>query len=223
MVETLIHIGQPKTGTTAIQAFLAENREVLINHGVYVPDQVAGFKDRSHFALSVWAIDRDRRSPKKDELGLSRGELDQGLRNSLSFHYHKAKDLNCKFMLWTNEGLYFLNSTQEYQRLVNLSRRFSTKTTAICCFRDKASFLQSWVRQLGRMGVNPSDDIDSYRHVKQNSWLLDYDRKRRLLSESFDEVVSFEYDPEDNVTRFIELVLAGLQPVGLRSLENRYD
>ena len=36
----------------------------------------------------------------------------------------------------------------------------------------------------------------------EDSWLFDYERKTRLLKQVFDEVITFPYDPVDNVGAF---------------------
>ncbi|MCH8942156.1 MAG: hypothetical protein IIA48_06935 [Bacteroidetes bacterium] len=38
MAKFILHIGQSKTGTTAIQSFLSENRKILHNKGILYPD-----------------------------------------------------------------------------------------------------------------------------------------------------------------------------------------
>jgi hypothetical protein len=52
----LLHIGTEKTGTTSIQAFLALNRDRLLEHGVLVPESLGR---RNHRLLPAIAMDDD--------------------------------------------------------------------------------------------------------------------------------------------------------------------
>lgn len=57
MVKATVHIGIPKTGTTSIQDFLAENADVLKNHKIAVPHL---FGARNHFLLAAFCADDGR-------------------------------------------------------------------------------------------------------------------------------------------------------------------
>ncbi|WP_075641889.1 hypothetical protein [Rhizobium oryziradicis] len=62
----IIHIGAPKTGSTAIQRFLFENRAMLIEHGILYPEvSIRGFGHHDlafllHGQYAKWATPQDR-------------------------------------------------------------------------------------------------------------------------------------------------------------------
>ncbi len=210
-MKTLVHIGQHKTGTTSIQHYLRENRDTLMKAGLYVPDTLLGFDNPSHFLLNVYALDKDRDSTAKTRLKEFLDEdffatLDQRLPAAVDEHYQKALDAGCKEILWTNEGLYLLDSKSEYKRLKQLFALYSNEVACICCFRDRESYRQSYTRQLESLELTLSDDPRSYRYLKPDSWLFDYDRKKELLASVFEKVCILDYDAGDMVKVFMAAV-----------------
>lgn len=77
----LLHVGLPKTGTSSIQRFLFDNRELLLDQGFYIPvflqqnENVAGV----HAWTSLLAFDEERTEP----LVISFGMHDSLLRRSM--------------------------------------------------------------------------------------------------------------------------------------------
>jgi hypothetical protein len=221
-MRTTIHIGQHKTGTTSIQHYLREKSHDLAKRGLYVPDQIMGFGDPSHFILNIYALNSNRMSSKKEELlkkrntqffgifSINPGELVGGqgvkLRTDIQKHYQRAVSLGCNDIIWSNEGLYLLNSQEEYGRLVDLFSTYSERLRCVCCFRDIESYRNSYTRQLKSQGISLSRDPDSYRYVEYDSWLFDYKRKERLLRRAFDEVILLEYSPEGMVNSFMDSI-----------------
>jgi len=207
-VKTLVHIGQHKTGTTSIQHYLREHRDTLMEAGLYVPDSLLGFDNPSHFLLNVYALDEDRDSTAKTRLREFLdadffATLDRRLAAAVAEHYQKAMDAGCEEILWTNEGLYLLDSEAEYQRLKQLFALYSDQVGCICCFRERESYRQSYTRQLESLELPLSDDPRSYRYLEPDSWLFDYDRKKTLLATVFDEVIILDYDAGDMVKVFM--------------------
>jgi hypothetical protein len=205
-MKTIVHIGQHKTGTTSLQHFLAGNRSQLANKGIYIPTSIVGVNDPSHYMLNVFALDKHRYSPMK-ELLKSKKEpclerLDSRLPVEVASHYEKAAELGCSSVIWSNEGLYLLNSTREYERLYGLFSEHSSQICAVCCFRDVESYRESYKKQLMKTSIEFSEDPDSYRYISNDSWLFDYERKRQLLDAVFDDVKTFDYDKEDNIRAF---------------------
>lgn len=133
-------------------------------------------------------------------------ELNIQLANDIQRHYHLAKAQECIDVIWSNEGLYLLNSIEEYIRLRNLFDIYSKKITVICCFRDKVSYKRSYTQQLIKQGIEFDEIIDSYKYVKDDSWLFDYEKKIEILHSVFDEVITYAYDPQDNVSTFLEQI-----------------
>lgn len=210
-MRTVIHIGQHKTGTTSIQHFLQQNREEMYRKGLYVPDCIAGYNQPSHYILNVYALDENRYSTMKEKLLETKPEeyfieLQQELERDIYRHYSLAEKHNCKDVIWSNEGLYLLNSIREYKRLRKLFDGYSSSVVCVCCFREVESYKKSYIQQLKKQGLKPSETKDSYRYLKDDSWLFDYPKKIEMLNEVFDEVIAFDYNKQDNVKEFFEVI-----------------
>ena len=210
-MRTIIHVGQHKTGTTSIQNYLRNRRGDLAREGLYVPDSLMGSDNPSHFLLNVYALHKHRLSSRKEKLLATKPPeyfvgLEARLRNDISRHYQAAEQQGCKDVIWSNEGLYLLNSPEEYKRLFDLFAKHSSKIVCVCCFRDVESYRTSYMNQLMKQRISFSEDKDSYRYVKPDSWLFDYKRKEEILKRVFDEVVCFSYNKENNVKCFMEQI-----------------
>ena len=179
--------------------------------GLYVPDSVAGYENPSHFILNIYALNHNRYSSMKERLMATRTKdyfvgLQQDLEADISKHYLRAKNQRCKEVIWSNEGLYLLNSEEEYKRLRNLFDKYSSCVICVCCFREVESYRRSYAEQLRKQGISLCNDKDSYRCLNVDSWLFDYERKKRLLEQVFDEVITFPYDRFDNVKAFLRQI-----------------
>lgn len=210
-MKTIIHIGQHKTGTTSIQKFLQDNRTTLAKKGLYVPFSIAGYNNPSHFILNVYALERDRYSSMKEAILTNKGEqylseLEIELKKDIDKIYKNAVSKECSEVIWSNEGLYLLNTVAEYERLIGLFSEYSTEVEVVCCFRDVTSYRESYMEQLNKQKIQPSNNPDSYRYLKEDSWIFDYKRKKSLLSNVFDKCTYFKYDSIDNVKRFMEII-----------------
>ncbi|RBP52956.1 hypothetical protein [Arenicella xantha] len=210
-MKTIVHIGQHRTGTTSLQYFLRDNKKRLLKKGLYVPSKVAGHTHKSHYVLNLYALADNRYSPKKDEIIAARGhaylnKLKIDIRTGIEKVYRQALARKCTTVLWSNEGLYLLNSVSEYESLKGLFSQYSDQVQVVCCFRDVESFKNSYAQHLTLQGITFSEQLDSYRYVESDSWLFDYERKRALLSIVFDHCVYFQYDSGDNLKVFMQSI-----------------
>jgi len=116
-----------------------------------------------------------------------------------------ARAYDCHTVLWSNEGLYLLNSLLEYQKLYDLFKPYSEELKVICCFREISSFKKSYIKQLYKSGFQPSEDSDSFCYVESDSWLFDYERKKKLLDAVFlNNMVAFDYVNSGMVELFLQ-------------------
>ena len=207
-VRTLIHIGQHKTGTTSIQHYLKDNRLNLIEDGLYVPDSICGYDNPSHFILNVYSLNKNRYSSKKELLLETKTQeyffnLKKYLEKDISRHYQEAISKGCKDIVWSNEGLYLLNSVGEYNRLLELFLGYSSEVVCVCCFREVEAYRKSYTQQLQRGGKKLSDDKDYYRYLGADSWLFDYERKKKILRDVFKKVIWLSYNSKDMIKTFM--------------------
>lgn len=209
-METIIHIGQHKTGSTSLQNTLFQHRSELRKQKYFYTNKILTHEHNSHYILNVYALDRNRFSSMKEKLIKSNGEkhieeLNEQLPTEIKTIYDEALRQNCNKIIWSNEGLYLLNSKQEYERLFNLFKPFSTKITVTCCFRERESYRISYLKELQKKNISLSNIPGSCRYLKPDSWLFDYDRKKRILYEVFDQCLFWDYKKEDNIKPFLTL------------------
>ncbi len=197
-MNTLIHIGQHKTGTTSIQKYLNRNRDCLLQHKIYVPI----FPNTNHWKLNVYSLDDERISTMKKILKKSEiSKIKQTLKKDVETIYKDAHAQNCNQIIWSNEGLYLLNSLKEYGRLTSLFQKLSNQIEIVCCFREIDSYKKSFFTQLG--GDVNYIDKNSCHYFGEDSYLFNYDAKRKLLSECYDKCTFFDYNSTDNVKNFL--------------------
>lgn len=210
-IRTIIHIGQHKTGTTSIQHFLRFNKTALSKRGLYVPDVIANHNNTSHYMLNVYALNKNRFSSIKKRL-LDAGpedylsRIDPLLKRDIKHHYKLAREQNCRDVLWTNEGLFLLNSIEEHKRLRDLFEPYSASVVCVCCFRDVDSYKKSYIRQLADEGIHPSPDKNSCHYLEHDSWLFDYAGKIKMLEAIFDRVIIYPYHAKDGVGDFMRTI-----------------
>ena len=210
-IETILHIGQHKTGTTSLQSFLQGQAAELRAQGCYYPTSLLGHSHASHYLLNVYALAEERSSTMKDHLLATRGaaylrEIEVNLPAEIARIYREARQAQCHRVIWSNEGLYLLNSVAEYQKLRDLLAPHSSKITVMCCFREREAYRTSYAQQLQLQGISFSERPDSYRYVEPDSWLVDYDRKKQLLGEVFQHAQYWDYDPKDNIHPFLNVL-----------------
>ncbi|MCK5855751.1 MAG: hypothetical protein KAG34_01230 [Cocleimonas sp.] len=207
-MRTILHIGQHKTGTTSLQHYLQQQRQHLSKKGLYVPDAIVGIKHPSHYILNVYSLESKRLSPMKEVLIKNKNpdyfqHLEERLISDIEKHYQRANKQQCNDIIWSNEGLYLLNSVTEYKKLRQLFEQHSDEIVCICCFREKKSFRQSYMQQLKTQELLFSHEEDSYCNIDPTSWLFDYDRKKDILQQVFSKNLTIPYDPEDMVRTFM--------------------
>ncbi|WP_299880739.1 hypothetical protein [uncultured Cocleimonas sp.] len=207
-MRTIIHIGQHKTGTTSLQDYLQSQRNNLLKKGLYVPDSLAGINHPSHYILNVFALDKERLSPMKEHLLSTKPKsffdnLENKLTSDIEKHYKQAQENNCSDIIWSNEGLYLLNSENEYKKLLQLFTKHSDNIVCVCTFREKKSFRKSYVKQLLKQKINFIQTKDSYRYIHEDSWLFDYESKINLLKKVFKDTIFIDYEPQNMVKIFM--------------------
>jgi hypothetical protein len=70
MTTLYLHIGMPKTGTTAIQNFLTDNAEALKKYGICYPDlgfryPSIGIPRNAHFLIAPYIDENGKKSPHR--------------------------------------------------------------------------------------------------------------------------------------------------------------
>lgn len=127
MRELFLHIGYPKTGTTAIQEFLNINRGKLRERGVLYPE--TGIERFAHHQIP-WVFTHDKRSRK----GLTEGDIHNGLKKEFSCNSAVEK------ILISSEGFIFGMQPEE---AINIFRRDFETIKLIVYVRQPFRWIQS--------------------------------------------------------------------------------
>lgn len=208
---TTIHIGPHKTATTSIQKYLEDNKDKLKADKIYIPDSIVGIPLYNHWPLNVYSLDPERYSCMKYNLLFSRRiplikKIFNNIKESIREHYLKAKQEKCKRVIWSNEGLSFINSEREYNKLTDLFREYSKKIEVVFCIRNREEWARSFIQQMGGLDggkITFERKNDSY-YLGKDSYHFDIERRKMLFSKCFDKAIIFNYDKNDNVKSFLE-------------------
>lgn len=218
--ETIVHIGHHKTGTTSIQESLKINSKALMKKELYVPLDFCGRHTTNHYELNVVSLNADRSSPMKDKMKGKVFSLTEIVQKSIANTYKRAQELGLKRVIWSNEGLSLLRHYDEYERLANLFRPYSMRLSVVLCIRDKEEFKASWKKQLSRMGLDElSEPSDSYRHLGESSWLLDWTERLSHIISIFDQVKVYKYHQHSSVRDFFTVIgINGIESLDMDEL-----
>jgi hypothetical protein len=161
--ELIFHIGLPKTGSSSIQAFLAQNRSQLLRHGIDYPAPPKFAKGNGyHFAQSLLpGSDPMRRSPT----------------DALVAAFHDAiKDCAAERVLVSSE-LFTFASAEGWSQLRQLCNRQDRSLRLIAVVRNHVDVISSslieLVRTFGLTDLSPEHIRSFYAHhpaLKYNTY-----------------------------------------------------
>jgi hypothetical protein len=214
-MESIVHIGQHKTGTTSIQEFAKEYYAELLRQKIYIPTRFMGRETTNHYELNLVTLADERGSPMKDKYKGSMVELKDKICREIESRYEDAKRLGCERVVWSNEGLSLLRYTNEYESLYNLFSPYSKRVSIVLCLRNKDEFKRAWTNQLIKMGLSEEKtDINSYRYTNEDSWLFDWSSRLERMAFIFDKVITYRYCSNCSIQQFCEAVNISLANCG---------
>lgn len=152
-----LHIGTPKTATTAIQSFCYDNRDVLEQHGYYYPmfdyqfENVQKYRN-GHFLVCRVFDESHTRLPEKQEALTMQilGEL---------FAMFEQYDT----IILSDEGIWnrgFFEDTHCWSKIQKGLVDKGILVKVIVYFRRQDDFLFSWWNQQIKEGMHPSSVMD---------------------------------------------------------------
>jgi hypothetical protein len=147
ILQCWLHIGTEKTGTTAIQRYLALNRHALLAQGHLYPDTPPG--TNTHIALTAYALDDHKADSGRESLGL--GSVEQ----LAAFRREFPSALECEIaksgastIILSNEHLSArLRTATEMRRIKYLCDRIATGSKVIVYLRNQVDYLVSGYSQ----------------------------------------------------------------------------
>lgn len=161
----ILHIGTEKTGSTSLQAMLADNRKILSDHGFFFPEslsQIAG--DGNHCHIAAMAL---RDDAYDEDL---RGRW--GIKDSESLHSYRlaqaeyfqdevaASPDRCNSLIISNEHCHSrLLTIEEVQRVKDFLEPYCEKFEIVVYLRPQFELALS---QYGMMVLNGFYDIEPF-------------------------------------------------------------
>lgn len=177
-----LHIGTPKTGTTALQNFLPANEEVLEQHGICYPDfgfryAGLGVHRNGHFLVTCNYKDEfGNRVPEKEE-----ADYQEGLR--------KLEEVGKRFpkIILSDEGIWKQSITDRenfWERLNKDLKRIGFDIKIVVYFRCQNLFVQShWAQKIKEGGK-----YDFHEYLESpvfTEYPLDYYEYMHMLASIF--------------------------------------
>jgi hypothetical protein len=161
--ELIFHIGLPKTGSSSIQAFLAENRSRLLRHGVDYPAPPNFAKGNGyHFAQSLLPGSDPMRRSATDPLVAA---------------FHDAIENCTAERVLVSSELFTFASTEGWSELRDLCDRRGRSLRFVAVVRNHADFISSslieLVRTFSLTDLSPEYIRSFYAHhaaLKYNSY-----------------------------------------------------
>lgn len=217
-----LHIGTPKTASTAIQNFCFENREVMQKHGYFYPIMDFSFshvsKYRNGHFLDCWIKDEENQRVFEKEDAI----LDEGLDKIIEFFEEHDTIVLSDESIW-NRGFYL--ECKCWQRLKERLIDKGITVKVIVYLRRQDEFIFSWWNQQIKEGwakESWEELINGKKYIRLNYYdeiahISEYVGKENIIVRIFDktqftggtiysdfmDAIHLEYSEEYNVTKSI--------------------
>lgn len=164
MPEFFIHCGLHKTGTTALQHFLARNAQAFLDFGLHYPAAGRG-STKGHHNLA-WQLSRDRRFIRRD------GDLELMLR--------QVAVLDKDTVISSEDFETSLQSPERWAALVESIKSLGFSVTFIIYLREPAGYLQSLFLENIKHGCGDefgavARQVLERRFYSFNDWAFQFD------------------------------------------------
>jgi hypothetical protein len=206
----LVHIGTPRTGTTAFQQWIAEYRDLLLSErGIYV------YRDpwhESHISIALYCLRPERPHRMYEVLHIE----DSDWRDTMRDHIRREVANPAEQLLVSSEDLSHLTHHDEVEQLVEILMPRDVRVAM--CVRDPATFLESQRYVLQKLGL-PAPDITPEQ--QRDLWETMIATWRSVLGTQ--QVVTFSYEQaieEWKSTTPATLAALTIEPVGLPDISS---
>lgn len=211
-MKVLLHIGQHKTGSTALQSTLREDRDRLIEHGILYPEighlrPFPNFLAAAHNGLFFGLIERQG--------GPDHWETLDEMRDRLAA---QVAEHDPHTVLISSERAFMVADQGPDAVLGRLDETVPGDKEVVAYLRRPDRFLSSYHRQLiemGRRGLGPLHEPERLAAL-QRTFQLDYVRALRPYDERYGPVTLHHYEAAgDTIDHFYTTVL-GIEPPEFR-------
>lgn len=162
----VIHCGLHKTGTTALQVTLDQNRESLASASIHYPR--SGIHHGGHHNLA-WELTRDRRFKQA--------------RGTLGDLKYEIGNLDGNVVLSSEDFESVLHRTDQLQNLKQLARECERELHIILFIRNQVEYFESLYLELLRHGfgedvLHHADEILNTGRLSLHEWVYQFDYRQ---------------------------------------------
>jgi len=189
ILNSIVHIGLHKTGTTSIQHFLQMKRDRLEQLGFHFYKGM--HIDGNHVELHAAAMRSDRTSTFKMKSNLVFDEA------YLKMTSDRVREFLGKVesgsTIFSAEGLSLLRHLDETERLASI---LPDEVSIIVYCRNPTDYLRSHANQLRKSGIADTTEKTSHAYMEADTWMADYDLRLMSFRKTFgqDNVHVIDYD-----------------------------
>ncbi len=185
-MQVVIHIGTEKTGSTTLQEFMLLNRDVLLEHGVYVPQCLGR---RNHRKLVAYCMNDSKSDDFIINKGLikkkKRGRFRQGVADSLLKELSTLdRDLIDTVLISSEHFHSRLTDISEVEQLKALFDGLGVDVKVICYLRKQSHLVESKYSTYLKGGGYSSFTSCSKDCVESNAY-YNYDCFLKLWEQCF--------------------------------------
>ncbi len=147
-MKTIVHIGMPKTGSTALQACFAKSRQELASHGVLYPENVEGCPFKNH-RLLVGSFLKFGSMPRhiQSREEYTKENIDEKYREFVD-HVHVQIDRSSpEAMVLSSESLFRRIPPHKYRPVRRMFDRFGHETRLVAYLRRPSEYFVSMLQQ----------------------------------------------------------------------------
>ncbi len=210
MPKICLHIGLEKTGTTAIQHFLASNRQALQSKGFYFPTSPGPY---SHVRLAAYCHDHDRKKHLAQMLGINDAQAITSFRTTFAADFDKEiSKRRGKIILSSEHCSSRLNSRSEIQALRDFLATYDDNPKIIVYLRRQDELLESTYSTSVKAGRTEPFKIPTAAAAKHR---YDYWHLLQLWSASFGKQNIAVRLFEDAVTKHGSIIEDFAEAVGM--------
>ncbi|MBE7213947.1 hypothetical protein MK852_17120 [Shewanella benthica] len=178
MVDLVLHPGHSKCGSTTIQDFIFENREIFRKRGVFLPDLNFNFPHSSDYQFDLTHTPRDYLAKiQAGKVPLS------DLEHKLDDMIERASEQGCRRVIISAENLINAISGKITSEIHSLFNRKFNKVRVVYYIRRQDSLLISAWQQWGhKTGISLDDYIKKMSRTKFGDFLFITRNLKKLYS-----------------------------------------
>lgn len=163
-----IHIGSPKTGSTAIQNFCAANDDCLRRQGICYPRHKRYHVTNNHLYFSHLIL-KAAPSPGQKQIPVPKRKTEKKITSYLKRVIRETG--SCIDVLLSGEEMFYARDVS----VLNILRDKFSSIKIVAYLRRQDQFVQSYYSQYFKIG-KVSEKLQDHKYLKNDFWLDYYDR-----------------------------------------------